>query len=265
MGGPVDEIRFLVASENRVRVLEYLYETPADREELADELAVSRPTLSRVLTGLEERRWISQHGSDCAITSSGAFLVESFRSLRAAIETMQRLEAVIDSLPIEEFDFELGRLHDATVTTPTQTDPGAPLRRARQLILEADEFHFLTNTVVSSLAEVLRERTVRGELTVVGVVTEELLDTVSDSPAFGDPTREMIASGGAEFYRYDGTVSLTLGVADGTTASITQVDQDGSQRAQIETDDEHVCSWVGSTIETYRRESERIDAGTFSQ
>jgi hypothetical protein len=178
---------------------------------------------------------------------------------------MQRLEPVVDSLPIAEFDFELVRLRDATITTPTQTDPGAPLRRARQLILEADEFHFLTNTVVSPLAEALRERTVQGELTVVGVVTEELLDTISASPAFGDPTREMIESGGAELYRYDGSVSQTLGVADGTVASITQVDPDGSQRAQIETDDEHVCTWVRSTIEACRRESERIDAGTFSQ
>jgi hypothetical protein len=75
----------------------------------------------------------------------------------------------------------------------------------------------------------------------------------------------MIESGGAEFYRYDGTVLQTLGVADGTTATITQVDQDGYQRAQIETDDEHVCAWVTSTIEERRGEAERIRASALAE
>ncbi len=265
MSDPLDQIRFLSASENRVQVLMYLYEAPADREEISDQVAISRSTLSRVLTGLEERNWISQHGSECMITSLGAFLADEFVSLIESIETMQKLEDVIGYLPMDEIDFELTRLRDARIATPTQTDPGAPLRRARELLHEADEFRFLTNTVVSPLAETLHEQTVRGELTIVGVITRDLLDTVRDSPEFGELTGEMIESGGAEFYCYDGTVSQTLGVADGTIAAITQVDPDGYQRAQIETDDRRVCSWAMSTIENYRRESERIRASTLSE
>ena len=214
MSDPLDQIQYLVASKYRVQVLEYLSESPADREELSEQLGIPRSTLSRVLTGLEEQNWISQHGPDCESTTLGAFLAGEFTSLMEAVETMQQLEDVIDYLPMDEIDFELIRLRDARVTTPTQTDPGAPLRRARELLHEADEFRFLTNTVVSPLAETLQEQTIQGDLTIMGVITKELLDSVSDSPTFREPTRDMIESGRAEFYRYDGTVSQTLGVAD---------------------------------------------------
>jgi predicted transcriptional regulator len=265
MDESLDRVQYLVASKNRVRVLEYLRKAPADREELSEQLGIPRSTLSRVLTGLEEQNWISQHGSDCKSTALGAFLAEEFSSLMDAVETMQRLEDVIDYLPMDEIDFDLIHLRDARITTPTRTDPGAPLRRARELLHEADEFVFLTNTVVSPLVETLQERTVQGDLAIVGVITGELLDAVSDSPAFREPTRDMIESGGAEFYRYDGTVPRTLGVADETIAAITQIDRDGHQHAQIETDDRHVCSWVMSTIEEHRRQSEQISASTFTE
>ena len=255
MNESLDQIQYLVGSKNRVRVLDYLRKAPADREELSEQLGIPRSTLSRVLTGLEEQNWISQHGPDCESTTLGAFLVEEFSSLMDAVETMQQLEDVIDYLPMDEIDFELSRLRDATIATPSQTDPGAPLRRAMELLREADEFIFLTNTVVSPLAETLQKQTTQGDLTIVGVITGELFDTVSDSPEFRERTREMIESGGAEFYRYDGPVAQTLGVADETIAAITQIDRDGHQRAQIETDDEHVCSWVMSTIEDHRRQS----------
>jgi len=265
MSGPFDQIQFLAASKNRVQVLEYLSEAPADREELNEQTGISRPTLSRVLTGLEDQHWISQRGSECEITPLGELLADEFESLVESVETMQRLDGVIEYLPTDEFDFELTRLRDATITRPTRTDPGAPLRRAGELVDGADEFRFLTNTVVSPLAETLREQTVRGELTVVGVITDELLDVVGGSPEFGELTRETIESGHAEFYRYGGAVSQTLGLADGTTAAITQVDEDGYQRAQIETDDERVRSWVASTIEEARRESEPIPAEAFTE
>ncbi|MEF8825549.1 MAG: helix-turn-helix domain-containing protein [Halapricum sp.] len=262
MSDPLDPIQYLAASKNRVQVLEYLRDSLADREELSEQLGISRSTLSRVLTGLEERNWISQHGPACQITPVGAFLADEFRSLIEAAETMQKLEDVIDYLPMDEIDFELHRLRDASITTPSETDPEASIRRAREVIRESGEMHFLTNTVVSSLAETLREQSIEGELTIVAVITEELLKSLSDSPEFGKLTREMIESGNAEFYCYDGTVSPTLAVADGTTALITQIERDGRQRAQIETDDPQVCSWVTSTIETYRRKSEPISVGT---
>jgi predicted transcriptional regulator len=264
MAETLDQIQFLVASKYRVQVLMYLNEMAADREELSEQIGIPRSTLSRVLTGLEEQNWVTQYGSDCEITPLGTVLADEFTSLMEAVKTMQKLEAVIDYLPMDDIDFELTSLRDARIATPSQTDPGAPLRRARDLLHGADEFRFLTNTVVSPLAKTLREQAVRGELTIVGVITEELLDAVSDSPEFGGLTREMIESGGAEFYCYDGTLSQTLGVADGRIATISLIDRDGTQRAQIETDDKHVCSWVMSTIEEYRSESEQISAGTLT-
>lgn len=60
MSEPFTQIEYLVASKNRVEVLEQLSEAPADREELSEQLKISRSTLSRVLTGLEEQNWISQ-------------------------------------------------------------------------------------------------------------------------------------------------------------------------------------------------------------
>lgn len=265
MSDPLDQIRFLASSENRVQVLTHLRDVPADREDLSDQLGISRSTLSRVLTGLEGRHWIEQHGSECEITPLGACFADEFTSLVEAVETMQKFEGVVDYLPIDEVDFELTRLRDATVTTPTQTDPGAPLRRAKELLDEADEFRFLTNTVVSSLAEYLREQTVEGELTLEGVITRDLLDAVRGSPEFVEPTEEMIESGRAAFYCYDGTVSRTLGIADETIASITRIDPDGYQRAQVETEDRHVCSWVMATIEECRRESERITVSALTE
>ena len=264
MADPLDDIAYLVGSRNRVRVLRFLGAERADRRTIHEETGISRATLSRVLSGLEERGWITQRGSECAITPIGELLVDEFTSFVDAVGTIQRLEGAIEYLQLDEIGVDLSHLRDAVITTPNQHDPSATLRRATELVREADEFRFLTNAVASPTAEALGEQTVRGELSFVGVITDALFEAIRSSPEFSAMTREMIESGRAEFYRYDGTVSQTLGLADGTLAVMTQIGGNGNLHAQIETDDKTVRQWVASTIEEHRPRAEPIPVEAFT-
>ena len=255
MDDSLDDIQYLVASRNRVRILRSLREGAADRRALETETGVSKATLGRVLGGFQDRGWVARTGHTYRLTPLGELLADEFTTFVDAVGTIQRLGDAVEHLPLDEIGIDPMRLRDATVTTPDQHDPSATLRRATELVRGAEEFRFLTNAVVSPTAEALREETVEGRLSIVGVITAALFEAVRESPAFAELTREMLEAGRAEFYRYDGDVPRTLGIADGTTAVITRIDEDGILRAQVETDDDAVRSWVESRIEECRRES----------
>jgi DNA-binding transcriptional ArsR family regulator len=263
MDTPLDAVRFLAGSQNRVRVLERLRDSPASRDELVEEMGVSRPTLSRTLAGLEDRGWITRRGADCEITPLGAFFVDAFATLLEAARTAEKLRGVEPWLPTEEIGVGLGRFEDAAVTSVTPADPTAPIRRAAALARAADDVRCLTNSFVPPIAAVLQERTVHGGQTVVAVITDGVVRTIESDPEISRATRDAIEAGAA-FYRLDDHHPYNAAVVDGTTVALAAVDDEGIVRGLVETDDAAIRSWVDATIERHRQAASSIEPDTFT-
>jgi predicted transcriptional regulator len=263
VNGPLDLIEFLAASENRVRVLEHLYETPADRKELHDRTGISRPTLSRTLRAMEHRGWITQNGSACEITPLGAYFFDAFTDLLEAAETADKLRTIERWLPTDEMDFDLDHFHDATITPLNPADPTVLFQMMAQMTRDADHIRFLSTYFVPQVAEVLREETVNGEQTVEAVITDRVVQTIQATPEMTRLVSETIEAG-ASFYRFDGSLPTSMTVIDKTTAGIVVVDDEGVQRAIVKSNDDAIRTWVDSTIDDYRQEADPLTADRFT-
>ncbi|WP_137287005.1 helix-turn-helix transcriptional regulator [Halorussus salinisoli] len=263
MGSPLDDVRFLAASENRVRVLTYLHDTPADRQELHEKTGISRPTLSRILSGFHDRGWVIQSGSHCEITPLGDSFVTEFTALMTLAETIQKLRDVGQWLPFEEMDIGPRHFEDANIVTVTENDPAAPMRRAKELTRQADHISFITKIFEESIVEVLWERAVNGELTAEVVITEEVVEMIGGNPEMAKLLREAVETGQVTFFRSDEEITHIVALIDESRAGMLVQDDDGVLRAELDTDDEAFRSWVASTIETHQRDAELIPAEDF--
>lgn len=260
--GALDDIEFLARSENRVEVLNALSSGPHDRAELHEATEVPRPTVGRIVNEFQARGLVSQNGKQYTISPLGDFLATEFRSLLEGVETMRKLRGVVEWLPTDEFDFTLDHFADATVTTPCPGDPTAPVRRATELTREADHVRIISRWFLTNTLEAVRQRTVNGDQTAVWVMMGEAIDMILDDSRTTTMLRDIITSGQAEFYRYEGSHPYGMAVMDETVGGLFVLDDDGVVQGVIETTDEAVRSWVGSTIEDHRQESEPLSADT---
>ena len=264
MSIPLDDIEFLAASENRVRVLTYLRETAASRQELHEGTGVSRSTLSRCLSGLQERGWITQSGSRCEITPLGKCFVDEFTELLRMAEGIRTLRDLETSLPIAEMDIDPRHFADATVAVVTRADPTAPVRRVKRLIRRADHVRLTTSLFEGPLVEVLWDQTVHGDLTALVVVSDGVIETVRDNAEMARMLRETLRTEQVEFLRSDGAVPHIVVLVDDSRGCVLVRDDDGVVRGELDTDDAAFRSWVASTIEEQRQGATPVPTDTFT-
>lgn len=258
---PLDDIAFLARSNHRIAVLTELADGERTRRQLRDAVDVSRPTLGRVLEGFEERSWISQDDRHYALTPIGRVLAEEFTDLMDTVETLQELGELAPYLPLEAIDFDLRRLADARITTPTATDATAHVRREESLAERADEIRFFCNSAHPYMIEVYRDRVVEEGQRLDAVIAGDAIDAAGDDPEMRSLLEGLLASERTSIHRYDGTFSAMVGVL-GETAVINALDGSGVPRGIVETDDEVVRAWVEETIDVHKAEAEEITAST---
>lgn len=260
----LDDIAFLARSPNRVAVLETLSSGPHDRAELQAATDIPRPTVGRIVNEFQARGLVSQRGNQYTTSPLGEFLATEFQSLLDGAETMRKLRGVVEWLPTDEFDFTLDRFADATITTPRPGDPTAPVRRAAALTHETDHIRFLCTAFVPSMYEALWQQTVHEEQTAVGLMGNELIDTLCEDPEMVTMICDIIDSGRATLYRCDDPYPCDIAVFDETVAGILLFDDDGHAHAVIDTADEAIRSWVTATIDAHQREAHRLDSDAFT-
>ena len=246
---PLDDIEYLARSRHRVSVLECLESGACTRAALHDETEISQPTLGRVLAGLQTRNWVAQHGQEYSLTSLGRLLAEEFADLLETVETIQELSDLTSVLPIEQLDFDIRLLGDATITTAKPTDVLSHIRRAEDLLSEADSIRVLTPSIFPGALEKLMEG--RSPHHHEAILTGGALEAMVADPPLVGATRTLIANGGLDLYRYDGSVALMLAMVD-QKAIIAPLDEDDLPRALIESENQTICSWVDAQLDEFR-------------
>lgn len=257
---PLDDVAFLARSPHRVQVLQTLAEGSRSRPDIHEVTGIPQPTLGRVLDGFEDRNWVEQEGREYALTAMGDLVVEEFQDLLDTVETVQRLDDVVGLLPTEQMDFDVQRLGSATITTPETGDVLGHVRRGEELIAEAEHVRILTNTMMPAALEDLRDRVADaddGDLLVESVITGDAIERALSNPTLVDCIRDLLSSGRTPVYRYEGSIPMTLAVAD-ETAILGPEDEQGIPGALIETDDEAVRAWVDEQFDAYREQSTEL-------
>lgn len=264
MDDPLDDVAFLARSENRIALLEALSdERSHSRDELMATVEVSRPTLARILDDLERRAWITQHGQDSRITSLGAWVLEEFTDLLDTMDTAEQLRDVTRWFPAEDTDFDVvRRLRDAEIVFATESDPMAPIRRSGEQVRTGTRLRFLTTQVTVSYLVTVRESVVENDLTVDGVVTPDVFETLTDDADMAVICTDLYDSEHVTlFVTVDRPPILQL--VDGDVG-IGLIDAASTPRGLVLTDDRVVLEWAEEIFESYRADAARVTADQFA-
>lgn len=261
-----DDLEFLASSWTRFDVLQALRDGPRMRHELKDLTQVSRVTLSRILSDLEERGWIRRDGDHYEATDHGRLIADEVGRLLSTLVTADEMADAIEWLPVDEFDFELDRLRDVTVITPDQHDFTAPTSDLVMVVEEHDHIRAVPTGITPAFIEAVRDATTRDELTVELVLPAAVHDIITDDPELAGWFADIASSGNAELYRYDGDRDcLMVGVFGETAMLCGEHDDDGVPPGTVATEDPAIRSWVERYIDVRLNEAERLKVSAFAR
>jgi predicted transcriptional regulator len=253
---PLADVAFLARSAHRVEVLRTLAGGPMTRPALHEETGIPQPTLGRILEPFRDRNWVERRGGAYALTPWGHLLVDEFDDLLDTVETIRRLGTVVELLPTEEMDVDVRRFGDATVTTPEPGDLLRHVRRAEEVLSEGTDIRILAGSIAPAALEEQRDRLlVDPDLRLETVITDDALRQALAAPGVADLVRDLLESGQAPVYRYEGSFPMPILARVDDVAVLAPADDRGIPGALIESPDETIRAWVDSRIDEYREQS----------
>lgn len=264
-GDSIEELVFLARSRHRVALLGALSREERTRRELQESTDISQPTLSRILGDFEQRRWVSnEHNGAYTLTPLGSLLASAVEDLLAVLESSTRLAALADALPLDRLGFDLRHLATASVTTPSEGDTLAHMRRFDELVKNAKTVQVFSNVLTCApghgTAEVHMEFLADvDEL----VVTATAVRSGVDDPALRRWLENRIDAGELVLYRYDDSAAFLLGCFD-ETVGIVPVNEDGMPAGLIDTSAAPVYEWSQQTFGELKRGATRLASDDLS-
>lgn len=258
----MDEVReaveFLARSGNRVETLFQLQSGRTSRSDLRSATGMSQVTIGRVLSDLEERRWIATVGGDYQLTAVGRLVTDALEELIDAVSAASILGDLAPMMPTETYDFELERLASATVIRPEPIDPNVTLRTAARQVAESDHVRILTQAFSAMVIEVLYDRVLAEEMTAECVFSSPVFEALDATREVSEQLVELVAADGASFHSYEGDIPHIYAVLDdGVGMGI--ADEEGVPRAILDVSDPVVREWAIETFERYRDEATLVD------
>jgi len=262
MESALEEIEFLARSPNRVAVIRELAADRRSRDELADATGASQATLGRILDDFGDRSWIRREDGQYVATATGRLVAEGFTNLLDILETEGELRAIVRYLPTHAMDFDLGRLADATITTPSGTRPNAPIQRLLDLQRDASEVRIFSHAFNEQSLSVIADHVAAGG-TFKGVLSQTALDALAEDPELRQRLTSILDSDGATVRCRGEGIPLAATIADDAVLVLLRA-ENGVLQASIDTDEQAVRSWAHDTFDHYWRTAEPVERGDFS-
>jgi predicted transcriptional regulator len=253
MNTPLDDIRFLADSANRVRAIEALAEGPRTRAELRDETDASAATVGRTLGAFEDRGWVARGGNRYALTSLGTYVASGFSDLHDRMRTADEYEALFPHLPLEEVNLDAEGLADVRVTVPTETNPMAIVTRIREVARRSTRHRSLSYHFSEPCVDAHHRAVLDGTQTYEIVVPWTALEAEM-GPNCVAQLEELVSADRCSMYLYDGNIPYAWGVADGHVEFVVKDDRMVSA-GMVETDDPVAVERFTETFEEYRERS----------
>lgn len=251
---PPDEVdqEVLLEPLKRVGAFRRLREGPASRAELQEELGVSRATLHRVATFLQEEGFAVESDEGLELTPVGQETADAATEYEERVGTARRLAPLLNALDLDALpvplDVEL--LSDVDVELPKPGQPGRPAQRVVDAVEDADRVRGIAPVVLPIYVEAFYREILDGLETEL-VIAPDVVDGLDE--AYTDKFQEALETGRLDVYVHeDVPVGLYL-----TADVVGLVGYDGADVLQVvvEANDEALREWAEETYEHYRSES----------
>lgn len=258
---PLEELVFVARSRHRVALLRALAREERTRRDLEASTGISQPTLSRILRDFEERHWVSnQHNGAYTLTPLGSLLAFSVEDLLAVLASSNQLAVLADALPLDRLGFDLRHLASSSVTTPSEADPLAHMRRFDELVENAETVQVFTNVLACAPRQGSGEVHTQFLVDIDElVVTAAAVTSAMDDSVLRRWLEHRIDTGKLALYRYDGSTEFLLGCFD-ESVGIVPVDEDGMPAGLIETSATPIREWGRQRFEELKHEATQLTA-----
>ncbi len=256
MDGPLADVAFLAASDNRVRVLTALLDGPAARRDLQEAVDASRSTVARILDDAATRGWVDSEGTSYWLTPLGEGLVTDFRSFLSSVEGYHHLGELVNHLPPPAFDLDFRHLRDAEVVEFSAADPMAPFSRATELYAGMGErYRGLNSTALPDVVGQLLDRVEAQNVDFEQVLEDSFLEIVRTD----DERTATWNRVGDRLWEYEGTVPINLQLIDDTVMVWLGPTRDEATGLLVSENDA-VRSWAEELYREYQAESVALES-----
>lgn len=264
MESAIEEIEYLARSSHRVGVLGELAKGPRERRELRGSTGASSPTLSRVLTGFEDRSLIVRDGPRYELTQLGEFVLDRFLDLKESMEIAAKLRDVWEWLPQEMDGFSADLFADAVVSYPGPGYPYEPIERLSHLIEGTERLRGFDSIVYKSINNEMMCQAVLDGMELEFVFSSDALEgTFAWNP---ERVLEAASMEHCTVLVHDDLPDgnrCGLGISDDRACLCCHDLETGALTAIIDTDAPEACEWAISTFERVRNDAQLVEPGTF--
>lgn len=260
----IETVAFLARSEHRVHVLSLLNGSGRTRDEISEEVGVTRVTLSRILGDLEERELIVREVSEntYALTRYGELVYQDLSRLLGTASLGQRFPDVVERLPTEFFDFDLRCLADGELLGDDGNDPMSAARVVANAVQDASSRNALLGTFLSmplyTFEEALRADDEPEGAVIFDSEAAETMLTDSDLRTRWQNIESLADA--PVYYRVDERIPCGIALIDDETVFLT-IDRDEDNGFDvIRSTHPVVVDWAKRTIEGRRTEARPLRA-----
>lgn len=253
----IETIGFVARSACRAEILAALASDGClSRANLRDRFDVSRTTVGRNITALEDRELIRRTNGGYVATHTGKAVAASFGDLVETVEVTTKLESIVQWLPDEGFDPDIASLADVELTLAGEGDPYAPVNRHEESLRAIEEGRALLAVTGLSPMRTLAERVEEGA-TFEAVVEPDVAETFRSNPSYADCYETLVDTGRFALSVADEPIPYSVVLLD-DTVQVGLEDDDGLPRALLESDSAALREWGIAVYERYERDAERL-------
>ena len=264
MDPSLEDIDFLARSQHRIGVLAALAENSSDRRDLQDTTEASASTISRVLSDLEARHWVTRDPPRYELTPLGTFVATRFLNLHDAMGLERTLRDVWQWLPREMDGFSVELFDDVVVSYPGPAYPYQPVERVTHLLEHTETIRgFGTTIYKSGNIEVFCRRVIEGMEMEYVYAPSVLRAIIAWNP-------DLVAK---VFACENCTILLHDDLPDGDRCGLNVMDdciglcghdrETAQLKAVIDTKSSEARDWATNAYERYRSEARPFDPDAF--
>jgi len=247
----------LETAVKRKSVLATLSESPHHRQELQDELDLSKTTCHRIVRTFDDRGLLRRTDNGYELTRLGEIVYEQVDRFDSAVRAGYRLQPLVEKFDAAGIEFDLEQFEDATVTEPEPGNPYPFVDRTMKLFRESDTIRVLDCNplvppmYVEKMLDIALETGMEGEF----ILTDEI--AVGNMQQFPDRQREVAESDETtgEYLVHD---DITFGMAlyDDHLDLRVYDEETGAPTLYVDTDDPDALEWANGVYGKYYEEAQ---------
>jgi predicted transcriptional regulator len=222
-------------------LLEVLVEEPLYRDEIQDQLGVSRATSHRFTRWLQDNEFAERVDNRYRLTGKGQVYTDEVLRFERNLRTATAIAPLLDTICEHHQEFVIPPFADSTVTTATPEDPHRPVARFIALLRESSTFRGFNTThmVPPALADVYDHlfNGIDTELIYLPDIVDNLVET------YPERLRSAIDSGHVEL-RSRETLPYGLALFDDHVGIAGFDEETGMMRVFVDSDSAIACAWA---------------------